>query len=400
MNKHLIILFLLAGSTFAQSVGFLDFTPSGQHIIVFAEGLTYSAYDPHCLHTDKIKIISTVTGSVERTVSLDSSSHDEILTFDYHDSVLIVVSSKYYVGPYFNKKCFSQSTPMTVKRININTGAIEWSKQINNYGQCLGCKINIRSNKLYFITNSSVVTLNASTGNLIQESRKISSVLDTNLHYLRYSMSRSGRYFAFWKAKFFTFSANDDGGCLTGLDLIAYSARWLYHLSDIPNYLYIYDIIEDKLVNKLKIPYEVEEGTHAFIETEDAIITPDVNCKSKIFDIQSGRITGELIHPEKVYEFENFRPSHVEFEPRLILSPDNNFYAERRTIKIYLSTREGKLLYDCIRGNSMLTAVPMAFSPDSRYFVTFSDYRKISLYDLKENKLQWVIAVEDTNNIR
>jgi hypothetical protein len=245
------------------------------------------------------------------------------------------------------------------------------------------------------VSTKNTIIVDAHTGSLIRKSNVISSI-GANPKYLKFDLSKNGRYFAFWWGMYLTWSIEDEAGGERLLDLAWYGLKWLFHLGMMKNYFYVWDIQNEKIFDKVAIPYQTVRGSPAFTDDEKEILM-DVDCQCKVYSIVNKTIKDSPIE----LPCQNLNIVWQEWNGGYkIISPNGSFLAVYSDSgKILIFDYNNSHLLAKFKSTDEETTVAgdqyaMAFSPDSKYFAvvtsSYTDTVKTSQYTYtveKGNKL-------------
>ena len=332
----------------------------------------------------KILFLSNFDGSLIKEVALpDEDKH--VLGFNVsHDGLsLAVISSKSNLtdgfGDEYNLRIYS---------LYENRWICEKKLQIS---EPLRLTFSSDNRELVCVTVNGTIFFDTNTGNIIREKKSIASIINYKDGFSKFELSKYGRYFVYWDCKYLRNTRNDDGGIYKSLDLCWYGVRWLFYLGNIPNYLYIWDVFEDKLIDKIEIPYEIERGAPAITDNEKILLMRSSDCEFQTYSIQNKRVIKQLYRAELEDEDEPFNWE----KDFTIISPDTSFYAYSLSyFNIYIIDYSSGSIIKKIEKASGLnypsSRYPMTFSPDSKYFAVVSHENKIEVFDTKTWERIWV----------
>jgi WD40 repeat protein len=166
--------------------------------------------------------------------------------------------------------------------------------------------------------------------------------------------------------------------------------KWLFYFGSIPNYLYVWDVFEDKLIDKIEIPYEIERGTPAITGDEKILLMRSFNNILQTYSIRNKNIIKEFYRSELEDEDE---PVSWE-EDFTIISPDTSYFAycpnySNIFIIDYSSGTIAKKIDQTSYSNYPYNRYAMVFSSDSKYFAVVSRKNKIEVFDTKTWEIIW-----------
>ena len=206
-------------------------------------------------------------------------------------------------------------------------------------------------------------------------------------------MSKNGKYFAYWKAKFLTLSYGDESIILTLFDLLWYGAKWLVNFGEIPQNVYIWDIYADKLYDEIPIPFESNKGTPAFNGNENELLIGPLKSKYIVYSVNDKKVLRDFIQRESIYTGAVSERSEINSLDYKIISPDQKFIAACFGLgKILIIDYEDGTLVKKFEQTGSKTAgeqYAMAFSQDSKFFAAVTDSNKICLYDTQTWEKIW-----------
>lgn len=351
---------------------------------------TYNLNDGTGTCNENILIVSILDGTIKKKIDLSSS----ILSDNYF---IISNNCKYFVILSFkrnsNEMDNNDRRSFTLQKYSISEGHLIWEKEWYYDMPILGLSFNADDSQIIGVTPSQTLAIDSKTGELIKESKKISLLIEYNYTHFKYSISKFGRYFAFWSRKFRKLSENDDAGCLTGVDYIWMGLKWIFYLGSIPNKLFVWDIEEDKLIDEIPIPFTAIRGSPAFTCDDSEIIFGPFDGDYNIYSLTAKSTKLEFVLNESKYDHdsETVDDRYPDFKT---ISPNNKFVAiSHRGYNIYiLDFANGILIKELpisleITNTNSLAA--MAFSKDSKYFSAVTDGNRIQLYETGTWKLIW-----------
>lgn len=380
--KKLLLFFLLSMQIFAQNDSlksrfhnsFLYFLPNSNNLV------SIIVKEKHHLKNiereNTIVILSKVDGRIIKQITLSDTSAKIIHAFTLsHDGLSFVVLSSSipdYEGPFI------------IRKYSLEQDHWVWEKEWYGDNPYFRVTFSEDNKQIIGVSAQNTFIIDAETGSLIRKSNLISSVGEYS--YVPYNdLSPNGRYFAFWWNKYLRWSSDDESGILRLLDLSWYGIKWLFHLGNIPNYLYVWDVYKDTLYCKFKIPYGADGGIPVFTEDELNILIENFDFEYQVYSLSDKKLTRDFNQVDSGY------PKKTKYAGRncKIISPNTKLFAETYSDSILvIDYGSGKLI--CKYNQTSVSYNPiysyaMAFSSESKYFAvvtsSHTDTVKTSQYN-------------------
>ncbi len=306
--------------------------------------------------------LSTFTDSWKLDINKKVTDKTEYV-FDFklsHDDLSFVILSLLGQGQY------------TIKKYSITNGSLIWEKVWDSKSPPLKLAYTSDDKRIIGVSIKNTIILNAETGSLIKKSDAISSLGNFDDKYLKFNISKDGKYFAFWQSKYLTWSLEDEGGGKRLIDLSWFGLKWLFSFGSISNYVYIWDIEHDNLFSKIRIPYITVKGTPLFVDDKDILI--DEDCNYKLYSLINKKFEEE----KGIKDTCNLTISYDKYNDIKMISPNNSYLVLADDGKIFIyDYANGQLiksfdqdeLFDLIPPNGSGSGTyAMGFSSDSKYF--------------------------------
>lgn len=331
----------------------------------------------------KILFLSNFDGSLLNEVTLPDDDMQVIAFNVSHDGLsLAVISSKSKLTDGFGDG-------FIVRMYSLNENRWIWEKKLQ-ISEPLRLTYSSNNSELVCVTVKETIIIDSNTGKVKREKGSIASIINYKSEFSKFELSKNGRYFVYWDCKYLRNTRYDDGGIYKSLDLCWYGVRWLYYLGRIPNYLYIWDVFEDKLIDKIEVPYEIERGAPAITDNEKILLMRSSDFVFQTYSIQNKSIIKQSYRSELEDEDE---PTNCEAD-FTIISSDTNFYAYCPNfynifIIDYSSGSIIKKIDKTSYTNYPYSRYAMIFSPDSKYFAVVSHKNKIEVFDTKTWERVW-----------
>lgn len=389
MKKIIFALLLISVITQAQNdlplkcsrySNYLYFLPPNNDLILssWAE-YGRSSKDSNTVFEEYVTIFSNKDGSVLKEINVSEKDKIVLSFITSHDglSFVIVYASKNYFRNY--------KGPFEIKKYLINEDRWVWEQRWESETAGLNLAYSEHDDQIIIITSSRTYIFNSETGILLKSSDAISNIgIDEN--YSKTSISKNGRYFAYWEIRYLTFSDRDESGLILLLDFMWYGTKWLLCFGKIPQYVYVWDIFEDKLACKFPIPFEALKGAPAFTDDEKDLLVGPFKGKCYLYSIEENKLKREFMQNESVNE-QYYSPDYR------IISADQKFFASTfHSDKVFLVDFEnGCLLGTFTQGGLSFPQhlAAISFSSDSKYFAIINDKHHLCLYDTKTWKKLW-----------
>lgn len=198
--------------------------PSFNNVVLFITKKYYTKKEDSCLTVNNVEIFSNKDGSLINAISIFPNDTSTIKS-----GIAGSKENKYFMGNYktglvcaFNishdglsfvivtSQKPDEFAPYTIKKYLLNENRWDWEKQLLSDIPPLRVTYNDDNSQIIGVSTKNIFILNAETGHLIKNSDTISSI-SANEKYLKYSLSKNGKYFAFWWGKYLTWSIEDEG---------------------------------------------------------------------------------------------------------------------------------------------------------------------------------------------
>ncbi|RJP74326.1 MAG: hypothetical protein C4539_00330 [Ignavibacteriales bacterium] len=374
---------------------FLYFLPSNDDLITLVTKQFYSKGDSSYYNKNIIVLLSRKNGNIIKEIPL-SENDKSIFAFNIsHDGMSFVLMSS------SSGEWYKNEGNLTIKKYLLDENRWAWEKEWYDDVPCLKLTYDEDDKKINCVTQLNTLIIDAETGILIKRNNSISSIFDSDLKFSRFELSKNGKYFAYWKRKYRTFSYGDDLGFYTAIDMFWYGIKWLFYLGSIPNNLYIWDIKQDKLYEEISIPYEAIRGIPFFSSDEKKIIIGPFDGKYKIYSIPEKKLIREFFQKESVYDSNNDERLDSSPDFRVISSDSNLIAICLKDNSVFLvDSRDGNLVHQFKQTSLASPTIPhigesyaMAFSSDGKYFSVVTESNKINLYGTKDQELIWQVKI-------
>lgn len=367
------------------SYSFLSIIPPANNLLLLS-----SHEFPNGAYEKYVLILSGKDGSILRKISLPvMDQHLLNLTVSNDGSSFVLISansSDTFILPYI------------IKKYLLNEDRWAWEKECKFFDYNLRVTFSEDNNQIIGVSPDKSVILNAETGEIIRQSHKIASISQANNRYSNIDLSKNGKYAALSWDRYMTFSRSIGETPFEYIyDYSWYGLRWLVFLGSIPNYMCIWDIYNDTLYSKIRIPYEAYSGMPAFTRDEKEISFGPYNSKYQVYSMDDKQLEREFIQNES--------KDGINFDYKII-SPDHRYISiydqkidhwNSKNIVRVIDFNNGNLLYDFEQESfgSLNEMRHMAFSPDSKYFAVISENDKLSLFESKTWGMLWEVSLND-----
>ena len=400
-NKIFVYLILFTIKCFAQNSfdyretilksSFINFLPKSNDIVCIVEMRDTTYQDSHHLK-NIITVFSCFNGNVIKQIPL-SQEESAIYAFNVSNdgNSIIVFTSLENLSTHYQKG------PFLLKKYSLKENRWEWEKQWFSNSICMRMTFNEDDKQIICVTPQSTFIIDSETGSLIKESSAISSIIDEDAKFPGFALSKNGRYFAFWKAKYLTFSKGDESGFITLADFLWYGMKWLFCLGSIPQYVYVWDIKEDKLYDQIRMPFEAYKGTPAFTSDEKELLLGPHDSEYKVYSIIDKKINRSFVQNESIYHYPNFHERNtITCTDFKTISSDNKYFAACFELnKIFLiDYSSGNLLKKMEQSFSPMSfrffdQYASTFSADGKYFAAITYENNLCLYSTETWEKIW-----------
>ena len=258
-----------------------------------------------------------------------------------------------------------------IKKYTCDNGKLIWEKAWYSNSPPLNLAYTSDDRRIIGVSTKSCVIIDAESGSLIKKSNAISNIGNFDDKYLKFNISKDGKYFAFWRSKYLTWNLEDEGGGKRLLDLTWFGLKWLFSFGSISNYVYVWDVEHDNLFSKIRIPYITVKGTPLFVDDKDLLI--DEDCNYKLYSLVNKRFEEEKVIRDSC----NPTISYDKYNDTKMISPDKTYlvFADNQNISIY-NYATGNLIkrfeqdeyIDLLEYGAGSGTYAMGFSSDSKYF--------------------------------
>jgi WD40 repeat protein len=331
----------------------------------------------------KILFLSNFDGSLLKEVSLPDDDK-QIVAFNVsHDGLsFVIISSK---SNYFN----GVGEEFIIRKYSINENRWIWDRIIQ-ISEPLRLTYSSDNKELICVTVDGTIFFDSNSGDINRVKDSIASIINYKNEFSKFELSKYGRYFVYWDCKYLRNTRYDDGGILKLLDIGWYGLKWLFYFGNIPNYFYVWDVFEDKLIDKIEIPYEIERFAPAITANEKILLMRSFNNVLQTYSVQNKNIIKEFYRSE--LEDEN-EPMSGE-EDYTIISPDTGYFAYCPNFyNIFIIEYSSGSIIKKIDKTSYINypynRYAMVFSSDSKYFAVVSRKNKIEVFDTKTWRKKW-----------
>lgn len=336
-----------------------------------------------CISKYSVRILANNDGNVIKKIPLHSKEVYALCISNDGSSFVIVTKKETDENPgkrYLSIEKYSFSEDKWVWEDSLNTIAI-------------GLKITFNSNdkELILITSENTIIIDQSNGAIIKKDSTFLSTFDYNLEFSKINLSTNGKYFAFWKRKYFTFSKYDEVGLSSFADALWYSIKWIGYLGSIPNYIYIWDIYGNKLYDKIEIPFEIKQGTPAFTDDEKSLLIGPIKNEYLVYSLAKKKIIRDFFQADTILIEQKLNSPAKDYK---VISPNKKFFVSCINDKdiFLLNYESGELISKFKQDYGSL--------PFSEYAVSFSKYNiymslviaegQIILYDTGNWQPVWI----------
>ncbi len=365
---------------------FLDFIPSNNSAIGIVEGERYKdTISSEWHHSNQIKIWSLTDGELISSIALNQSEYIEGFNVS-HDGKGFVLQSK--IRMFSKTDIFGKKEIAEIKYFSFEEKKWLWKKNWELDTHCMRLTFSEDNSQIICITNKNVLFIDTKTGIEIKKSEQLGSFLNEgDTEYSRRALSKYGNYFVFWYNYIYTSDWDDNSFVLSPLNPLTWPFRLIgafVNLFDGPKYLYIWDVLNDNLKEKIEIPKGLPIGSPAFSTMGDTLYWGPIknDYKLKIYDVVNSILIKESTD-SLVFDFGEYKT----------ISPDQKYLFETYRI---VEVQTGKIIkkFD-FKPNSLRfgSTYPAAFSSDKKYFIT-EEKGKICLYSTKGWEKIWEVPTE------
>lgn len=403
-NKIFIYLILFTIKCFAQGIfshdepylnsSFIYFLPNSNDIacIISKSILIDSTNRKSFCENNVIAIFSSATGNIIKEIPLSEKENVVYAMNVSNDGNSLIVFTSFE-----NAFDGNQKGPFLLKKYSLKEDRWEWEKEWYNNSICARMTFSEDDKQIICVTPQSTFIIDSKTGLLIKGSNAISSIIDEDAKYPRFALSKNGRYFAYWKAKYLTFSRNDESGFIVLADFLWYGIKWLFCLGSIPQYVYVWDIKEDKLYDQIRMPFEANKGTPAFTSDEKELLLGPHDSEYKVYSIIDKKINRSFVQNESIYHYPNFHERNtITCTDFKTISSDNKYFVACFELnKIFLiDYSSGNLLKKMEqsihpRSFRFFDQYASTFSADGKYFAAITYEDNLCLYSTKTWEKIW-----------
>jgi hypothetical protein len=352
-----------------------------------------------------VSVLSTIDGSVRKEISIPDAREVDGFNLAHDGSSFVVMTGNEYTGKF------------ELQKYSLRDSCWEWRRQWHGgvkegyyferdslkqdhkkpFYETLALRVSYSKDdkKIECITAKNIVMVDAASGVLIRSSNSIAPFFASEDYHkstlMRYALSSNGRFFAFWHARYLTWSSYSNEDIFTLIfDYAWYGVKWLFCLGSIPNNMYVWDVENDSLYCTFKIPYEEIIGVPAFTDDEERLLLGPVgNGTFRVYSLKGKNLERDFVQ-------ESFADSTISVLHTYsngdykVISPDNNLVAARYhtlsrpndpkygtdPVVLLLDFKDGKMIGEheiAVSPSLPMDRYAVAFSSDSRYlaFVTY-----------------------------
>jgi hypothetical protein len=369
-------------NTYNKIDRFLSFIPESNNIIALVlKGTFKDSISNEWSWNSSIKIWSCKDRDLVKEILLDANENVNAFNVSHNGSTFIIQSTVKTEG----KNKISE-----IKQYSLNKEDWVWTKNWDSDTPCMKVTYNNDNSQIVCITNKNVIIIDSQTGNEVRSSNSIVSYFDEDYtDYTRMALSKYGNSFVFWHNYINTLEYSEELWIMSPFNPLTWPFRLIGALGNLfsgKKYIYIWDVLNDKIMHKIGIPKGVPIGSPAFTSDGDTLFWGPIKDENKLkmFDIRGLALLKEwddslvfthggdfkCISPNSKYLFEGFRV--VEIESGKIIK---QFSYERY-------------------GDKMRDSYPAAFSLDNEYFV-IEEHGKICLYKTESWEEIWSVITEN-----
>lgn len=278
-----------------------------------------------------------------------------------------------------------------------------------NGGEFLSAAFSADNKEIICVTSNETISLDAASGAVLKKNSAISSITKTkhlpNLGDWRlYSISTYGRFFAYWENDFFITEARTEMGLENVVEYPWYWLRCLYHFGQPAQYIYVWDVLNDKLIDKIRVGYNEIRRPPIFTTTEDGlIISTTTNIITEYSTISRGKTHENYGDSSLAASIKPIDINHyvsTDYSLPVNISQRHHVFAEVRSYKqkvmmLFLINYENGALY-----SKLEDATLPHFSNDGKYlFGLLQSEKEDSLfcYDVGEKRIVWSTALDIFN---
>lgn len=392
MKKLLLIILLVNSVGFSQKEvflrslnydSFLKFIPQSKDFIIVVQKVYCTKDMDSCISKNNLIILSNKDGRLLKEIPLPSKAIADINVSHDGKSFVVFLSDQTLNG--------GEKGVLIVKKYSLEKDQWVWEKEWLDQIPGLRLTYSKDDKRIICISLGGTFFLDSNSGSVIKSENEISSIIDYNYEFSKFDLSTDGKYFAYWKRKHFTFSKYDETGLQSLADLFWYGIRWIFFFGSIPQYVYVWDINNNRLYDKISIPYETKQGSPAFTYDGKNLLIGPLKSKYLIYNIDDKKVDREFSQADSVkYENEINNPVK-DFK---IISPDETSFVNCLNDDdiFVINYKTGELIHHFEQTNSIslpLSYYAIDYSPDSKYFAVVTKGNKINLYETKTCELIW-----------
>jgi hypothetical protein len=372
------------------------YLPSDNNIATIMTDVQGNRLDSSSSTQHYIISLSSQNGEIVHKISL-SKKMKLLINFSFsHNGLRCVVLSKdtipkEHLATSREVRRWYNSGIYILRQYSLVDGKCEWEKHWYCDYRALGIAYNEDDSRIISVSTHDVSIIDSESGELIKKGDNLSHIDDINDskddNNLSYDISPNGVYSAFWRNKFLAWSSSDETIILRLLDISWYGIKWIYYLGSVPNYLYIWDNINDSLYTKIKLPYEETSVYPSFINN-DKLLVGAIDNQHKIISLgYRHEIEGRSPH----YDVSIFGKNPY-LGNKTFFSPNNKYIGKVVGPNILLLDYEKERLIARFPRHYYMDGLlgdALGFSNDGKYFICAIKDNQIVLTETETGKLIW-----------
>lgn len=330
------------------------------------------------------KIVSGENGNVLREIPLAELTPEYVCAFSMSndDSSFVVVTAP--------KQTWHELSPFKIRKYSIPESKWIWTRIWETRAWEVRVAYSTGDLGIILATCNETVTLDVATGKFVHGSNRIASLRENAERFLKFDLSKNGKYAALWWERYMTWSWGDEVFLPTLIDFTGYCINWGLHFGSIPNYVYVWDVVADTLACKFRVPYESNSGHPSFARDEKGLLVGPLGGKFHEYSLLSKSETRSFVVPG--CNDPNSPSIEINAWTPKIISPNGAFFASSQDHMIVLINDSSAQAIDTFKIATSRTpnsVYAMDFSRDSKYFSVLTKGNRLVQYDLDQRKVKW-----------
>ncbi|MBL1214132.1 MAG: hypothetical protein HND52_12290 [Ignavibacteriae bacterium] len=376
-------------------ISYMNFLPETNNLVTLAEKRFIHKSLDSTYSKNFIWILSYKDGNRIQEIELPDGNPRLFGLYFSNDGASIVITTASYdaEGFYSSYGKFRFSWPKlrfktkTISKYLIKENRWAWELDwLLNY-ECLQLTFNDNDDNIIAVTTRNIVKMDAMTGEVIENRNSISSFFDFSETDYNFKLSRTGRYFAFWKREIIV----EGEGCCGAINLIWYFSKWLINFGSIPNSLIIWDIEKDKLHYQIDIPYEMQSGVPEFSFDEKELIFGPIDNIFEIVDLKKKEKSRAIIYYEREI-YDNLYDDYYSLDMKYISQNNKYLITDVNSHNIILMDYEtGDLIkiFENLGYGLSKRDYPVSLSLDNKFLAIVLRKNKLVLFETMNFTVIW-----------